>query len=136
MKIITIILIAATSMNIMHAQNKLSEDDYSIFIQSLIGGEREVSVKNGRVDLVTDEFAIEIEKAPKWKEAIGQCLWYALNTNKKPAIILLIEDKSHYKYLIQLETTLNYGNLNESIKVFAFPQDFETLIEKKKIDSK
>jgi len=31
---------------------------------------------------------------------------------------------------------LNYGNLNESIKVFAFPQDFETLIEKKKIDSK
>jgi len=117
-------------------KTKLSEDDYFIYIQSLIAGEREVSVKNGRVDLVTDEFAIEIEKAPKWKEVIGQCLWYALNTNKKPAIILLIEDKSHYKYLIQLETTLNYGNLNESIKVFAFPQDFKTLIEKRECDIK
>jgi len=115
----------------VNAQTKITEKNYSIYIQSLIGGEREVSIKNGRIDLVTKEYAIEIEKAPKWKESIGQSLWYALNTNKKPAIILILENPDHYKYLVQLQTTLNYGKLNDDITVFAFPNDFEELIKEK-----
>ena len=114
-----------------YSQSKISEAEYSAYIHSLIGGEREVSVNSGRVDLIAEDYAIEIEKAPKWKEAIGQCLWYALNTNKKPAIILIIENEKQYKYLVQLQTTLNYGNLDDSIRVFAFPEDFKTLIDDK-----
>jgi len=60
----------------------------------------EVSLWDGtRVDLLNDEYAIEIDWAPKWKESIGQSLYYALVTNKKPAVLLLVKrgekDKDH-----------------------------------------
>jgi len=42
-----------------------------------------------RVDLLNDEYAIEVDWAPKWAEAIGQSLYYATVTGRKPAIILL-----------------------------------------------
>jgi len=128
-------IILLPSLNIQ-AQSKISEKNYSLYIQSLISGEREVSIQNGRIDLVTSEYAIEIEKAKNWKESIGQSLWYALNTNKKPAIILILETESDYKHLIQLQTTIDYGKLTEAITVFAFPNDFKELIEKKKTDNK
>lgn len=108
---------------------QLYEKDYADYIQSLIGGEREVQLQDGRADLVTDEYAIEIEWAPKWKEAIGQALWYALNTTKKPAIILILENQDQYKYLIQLNSALDFGNLSETIQVLAFPNDFQDLME-------
>lgn len=116
----------------VQSQSKISEKNYSLYIQSLIGGQREVSIPNGRVDIVTNEYAIEIEKATNWKESIGQALWYAINTNKKPAIILILESDSDYKHLVQLQTTIDYGNLSESITVFAFPNDFEELINQQK----
>lgn len=60
----------------LKAQKKFdSEKEYSIYIQSLIGGEREYHIENGRVDLVTKDFAFEIERANNWKEAIGQSDW-------------------------------------------------------------
>ena len=106
------------------------EKDYADYIQSLIGGEREVQVVGGRADLVTDEYAIEIEWAPKWKEAIGQCLWYAMNTGKKPGIILIIENPNQFKYFQQLNSALEFSNLDKSIRVYAYPYDFEELMGK------
>ena len=40
-----------------------------------LGGKMEVRVSDGRVDIVTETHAIEVEKAAKWKHAIGQALW-------------------------------------------------------------
>ena len=45
-----------------------------------------------RVDYYAKEYAIEIDWAPKWAEAIGQSLYYAEVTGKKPGIILLVKD--------------------------------------------
>jgi hypothetical protein len=42
----------------------------------------EVTVPNGRVDIVGKHYATEVEFADKWKQAIGQALWYALQTRK------------------------------------------------------
>lgn len=109
-----------------------SENDYADFIQSLIGGQREYSVQSGRVDLLTDKYAFEIEWANKWKESIGQSLWYAVQTNKKPGIILLMKTKSDYKYFIQLNTALEYADLVDRVRVHIFPNDFEKLIEETK----
>lgn len=109
-----------------------SENFYADYIQTLIGGEREVRVKGGRVDIVTDEYAIEVEKAASWKEAIGQSLWYALNTNKKPGIILIVESEKQYTYFLQLNSALAYANLSDAISVWLFPQDFEQLMNKDK----
>jgi len=45
-----------------------------------------------RVDCLTDEYAIEVDFAKKWAEAVGQSLYYALMTEKKPAIGLIVRD--------------------------------------------
>lgn len=47
-----------------------------------------------RIDCLTKEYAIEFEFPYKWKESIGQSLYYAYKTNRKPAIILIKPDKS------------------------------------------
>ena len=65
---------------------QMKEADYANIIQQHLGGQREVSVTSGRVDLVTDTFAYEIEWANKWKESKGQALWYGLQTSKQPGI--------------------------------------------------
>ena len=44
------------------------------------------------MDILTPRYAIEVDRAHKWSEAIGQALFYALKTKRKPAIILLTED--------------------------------------------
>ncbi len=58
-----------------------------------------------RVDLVNDEYAIEVDCAPKWAEGIGQALYYAQVTGKKPGVILLIKDmQKEMKYVYRLQT--------------------------------
>jgi hypothetical protein len=44
---------------------------------------------NTRVDCITNKYAIEVDWAKKWAEAIGQSLYYAKMTNKQPAIGLI-----------------------------------------------
>lgn len=129
LRIFVTLLFTSVGTFIFSQSTQLFEKDYADYIQSLIGGDREVQVHGGRADLVTDEYAIEIEWAPKWKEAIGQALWYALNTRKKPAIILILENEDQYKYFIQLNSALDFGNLSETIQVMAFPNDFQELME-------
>lgn len=60
-----------------HAYNDLVAD-----------GATEVRIPGGRVDILNDEYAIEVDRAGKWHEAIGQALHYANATGRKPAIAL------------------------------------------------
>jgi hypothetical protein len=41
-----------------------------------------------RCDIVTETHAIEVDFADKWAEAIGQCLNYSFQLNKKAGILL------------------------------------------------
>ncbi len=78
-----------------------------------LGGDVEVTVKGGRADIVTDNHAIEVEWASKWKNAIGQALWYGLETDRAPRIILLIKDKKkEYKYFLMLNSALQRANID------------------------
>jgi len=53
----------------------------------------EVTLSDGsRCDLLSKEYAIEVDWAKKWPEGIGQSLLYAELTGRKPALILLIRD--------------------------------------------
>lgn len=67
-------------------------------------GETEVRLPNGtRADCVTTRYVVEVERAPKWHEAIGQVLDYSQQTGKQPAILLIIEQPSdwhHYRRLL------------------------------------
>jgi len=46
-----------------------------------------------RVDCLTDEYAIEVDWAKKWAEGVGQSLYYAHMTERKPAIGLIVNSK-------------------------------------------
>ncbi len=57
-----------------------------------------VLLDKARVDCLTSEYAIEVDFAKKWAEGIGQSLYYADVTGKKPAIGLIVGDGDE-KYL-------------------------------------
>jgi hypothetical protein len=101
-----------------------SEADYITALAKHLGAQEEISVTNGRVDLETATHAIEVERAPKWKNSIGQALWYGMQRNKRPGIILLIESPAQRKYAIQLGSALDYAGLGNSITVWLWPDDF------------
>ena len=42
-------------------------------------------------DILTEEYAIELKKHPGWKDAIGQRLNDAFQSNKKAGIVLIVD---------------------------------------------
>jgi len=102
------------------------EKEFVNLIHQELGGEKEKTVYGGRVDIVTDEYAIEVEFASKWKHSIGQALWYGLQTNKAPGIVLIKKSKTENKYVIQLGSALQYAGLTDKIKVWVWPDDFKS----------
>jgi hypothetical protein len=75
-------------------------------------GKTEVSLPDGtRCDCITAKNAIEIEYAKKWYEAIGQSLYYSLQTGKRAGVVLILETKKDYKYWIRLNTTIAHFKL-------------------------
>ena len=56
------------------------------------GVKTEVVLRGGRCDIVTEKYAIEVDRANKWHEAIGQAAHYALYLKKKPCIALYRAD--------------------------------------------
>lgn len=86
-----------------------------------------MKVHGGRVDILTDELAIEVDWAPKWKESIGQALWYGLQTGKQAGIILILKEADDYRYFVQLNSALDHGGLSGKIKTWVYPNDFPTI---------
>ena len=65
-----------------------------------------------RIDCLTDEYAIEFDYGNKWAEGIGQSLYYAKKTGKKPAIALILRSEKDYKYIDRI------NEVDKNIKVF------------------
>ena len=81
---------------------------------------------------MTKEYAFEIERAAKWKDAIGESIWYGLQTNKKPGIIILLKSESEYKYAQQLNSAMQYAGLDSSIVVYIYPNDYQNMIDERR----
>lgn len=83
-------------------------------IASRYNAEPEVRLWDGtRVDLLSPTHAYEIDWASKWAEAIGQALYYAHTTEKRPGIILLINDlDSEKQFVYRLMTVANIYNID------------------------
>lgn len=118
-------IIIGTNLISCKAKQTKYESDYIELISKELGGEREVSVTNGRIDILTDEIAYEVEWARKWKHSIGQAIWYGLQSDRTPGIILILQDKSDYKYVLQLESALLHSELNKEIVIRIYPNDFQ-----------
>ena len=65
-----------------------------------------------RVDCLTKDYAIEFDFAKKWAESVGQSLYYAKMTGKKPAVVLILTDISDMKYVKRVE------RVNNDIQIF------------------
>ncbi|MCB0567125.1 MAG: hypothetical protein KDD01_22390 [Phaeodactylibacter sp.] len=91
-----------------------NEADYVELIRQQMGGQKEVAVNSGYVDLVTGRYAIEVEFANKWKQSIGQALWYGLQTDRTPGVVLIKRGENDHKYVIQFGSALQYAGLEEA----------------------
>ncbi|RYD19912.1 MAG: hypothetical protein EOP88_17135 [Verrucomicrobiaceae bacterium] len=96
---------------------------YQERVAAVLQGKMEVRVEDGRVDVLTGTHAIEVEFAAKWKNSIGQALWYAMQTNKAAGIVIVIEDAKRDR-----PDAIRLGSLIASqklpIKLWLWPDDF------------
>ena len=77
------------------------EPVWSRWLAARMGGIAEYRLPDrSRVDILTQCLAIEVDWCKKYPEAIGQALYYAIMTERQPAILLLLRNKpSEPKYL-------------------------------------
>lgn len=64
-----------------------------------------------RCDCLTNTHAVEFDFGKKWAEAIGQSLYYSLQTGKKAGIVLILKSPKDHKYWIRLNSTIKHYNL-------------------------
>lgn len=70
------------------------------YVQAYCKGQIEYRLPDKtRVDCLTEEYAIEFDYGNKWAEGIGQSLYYAKKTGKKPAIALILRSEKDNKYI-------------------------------------
>ena len=84
------------------------------------GGQLEYVLKNGgRVDCLTDKLAVEVDFAPKWHECIGQALYYAAQTNRTPACVLIMENpQKDIRYVYKLRHAVYNKKNIKNFKTF------------------
>ena len=94
----TLIIIILLTGN-AHAKRLHKEKEYQECWCSEAGGITEFVLSDRtRVDCLTNEYAIEFDFADKWAEAIGQSLYYAEMTGKKPGIAPIVEDSANMRH--------------------------------------
>lgn len=93
--------------------NKMHEKDY---VNMYCTGIKEYTLPDKtRIDCLTDEYAIEFDYAKKWAESIGQSLYYAKKTGKKPAVAIITSGEQDMKYINRIKET------DERITIFEIP---------------
>lgn len=94
MKKICIMSIIFLLSTVAYASHHLPERYYQSQWSIKHGGITEYRLDdNSRVDILTDDYAIEVDFCShKIYEAVGQSLYYAYKTHKQPAILLIIEN--------------------------------------------
>jgi len=117
--LVTVAVVAAlTALNpdSAEAKRKKKEVEYQTPWCIENGGVSEyVLPDKTRVDCLTDNYAVEFDFANKWAEAVGQALHYSLMTGKKPAVVLIFENRDdikHWKKIQKISESLSLYNAN------------------------
>ena len=100
--IVTLVIITGIYFTGCTEKKKHNEKYYQTLLCNELDGVMEQSLLDRtRVDCLTDEYAIEVDFAKKWAEAVGQSLYYAEMTGKKPAVGFIMrdnkKDRRHFK---------------------------------------
>ena len=85
-----------------------------MYCEELSGKINYTLADKSKVDCLTDTHAYEVDWADGMKvyEAIGQSLYYASQTNKKPGIILLIRKNNSEKHIRKVKEVINFFELD------------------------
>lgn len=108
-------LVTATVISGCFGSSVLHEKDYQRHWCKKHKGELEHRLSDGtRVDCLTSEYAVEVEYAQKWAEAIGQALFYAKMTGRKAGIVLIMTERGDERFAKRLREVASA----EKIKVW------------------
>lgn len=76
------------------------ESTYRDVINMAFQGVKEFRLPSGKiVDIMTNNYAVEVDYVHKWAESIGQSLQYAMESNKKPMIVFIYDYANDYTLL-------------------------------------
>lgn len=82
-------------------ENAVKHSEIQVVLQIREGGERGVETPTGFVDLVTDEWVIEIKHVKDWKDG-AKVLIYALNfPNRKPRVHLFGGYSKNFRSMVE-----------------------------------
>ena len=102
-----------TSFELNIIPKEMTEKDY---VNKYCSGIIEYTLPDKtRVDCLTEEYAIEFDYAKKWAESIGQSLYYAKKTGKKPAVAIITSGEKDLKYINRIR------EVDENITIFEIP---------------
>lgn len=84
------------------------------FCKEMSGHDDYTLPDKSRVDCLTETHAFEVDWADGMKvyEAIGQSLYYASQTGKKPGILLLIRKDNSEKHIRKIKEVIRYFDLD------------------------
>lgn len=95
-------------------KKKFFEKDYQEYFCKKFKGKIEHGLEDneGRVDCILKEYAVEVKRLSNsgYWGCVGQALYYAVKTDKKPAILAIIEEDLDYKRLEKIKiVSKNYN---------------------------
>ena len=86
---------------VFEEKEKYYEKDY---VKAYCKGEIEyVLPDRTRVDCLTEEYAIEFDRAKNWAQGVGQAQYYAQMTGKKPAIALIMSSPKDKRFIKRIK---------------------------------
>ncbi len=72
--------------------NTFKESDWQVAFNSIVtNGEMEVIVSSGRIDILTEQYAIEVDKVINYQEGLKQALQYAKSSKRLPGLALYFD---------------------------------------------
>lgn len=83
------------AMYSFNLSSKNRETTWNKKLSKELNGKTEVKVSAGRIDVLTDNLAIEVERVSKWHEGVGQALHYGLYSKRQPTLALIIHPPSN-----------------------------------------
>ena len=95
-KSITLILTLIFCLSGSVFAQSITESDWQVaFNNQVLHGKLEVTLSTGRADIVTNQYAIEVDKASKYQVGIAQAKKYAKGSGKAAGLALYLDGESN-----------------------------------------
>lgn len=95
----------------LNVTNQKRESSWNTALTHAWHAESEVKIPYGRIDILTDTLAVEIDYFKKWKEGVGQSLYYAYVTKRAAGLALICDNHVSDSQLHAVKSFCNTLNI-------------------------